>query len=180
MQKDLKQLEIAIGPPALHPPNQTYFIDVTREFTIRKVIYQGFLISRITVISKCKMDFRNYPMDIQSCSLVINSCKFLLYHHVMYIYLWSLIGFSRRDHLLQQLCFERQNIKLDTSLRNQSTQNTSVAHFIVRFQGKGNNSISSHPRRVFISFENIRLEFTFNFSDLLLKTGLKCNNLVGP
>ncbi|XP_066920352.1 gamma-aminobutyric acid receptor subunit rho-1-like [Clytia hemisphaerica] len=36
--------------------------------------------SRITVISKCKMDFRNYPMDIQSCSLVINSYAYLKEH----------------------------------------------------------------------------------------------------
>ena len=48
-------------------------------FNIYNFLFGSFC--RITLTAQCDMDFHLYPMDIQHCSLIIESCKFSKHGH---------------------------------------------------------------------------------------------------
>lgn len=45
---------------------------------VKRQVFNGvvFIIPRVTVTAMCNMDFSRFPLDTQTCSLEIESCKY--------------------------------------------------------------------------------------------------------
>lgn len=51
--------------------------------TTKSNLYLLSLLYRLTIKAKCPMCLRNFPMDTQSCPLIIGSCKYTILHYIL-------------------------------------------------------------------------------------------------
>ncbi|XP_076749781.1 gamma-aminobutyric acid receptor subunit alpha-2 isoform X3 [Xylocopa sonorina] len=70
---------------------QSYVHTITVPNKLLRISQDGDILysMRLTIKAKCPMELRNFPMDRQSCPLILGSCKYYAYTSGQLVYEWQ-------------------------------------------------------------------------------------------